>query len=510
MIPSGNWSRGYPTGSMYPPAWHSFQSPAHLRAVCAVNGIAWDVDPGKPMAIAEIGCGTGYTACLLAAGLPEATVVGIDYNPAHIAEARSLADAAGLRNVLFLELDLASTDEGRAEGLPEFDLITAHGVWSWVGDEVREGIVHLIRTRLKAGGLALISYNALPGAARGYAMWSVFKAVAQDASSPAEVLAAARGLARALQSSEASHLITSAWSELVLNESLSARDTYLIHEFGTSHWRPAAFADVSDALAKAGCDYAGSATLDENFPTISLTPAQQEVVSSARGIRARETLFDLCVQRAFRRDLFVRGMRPRPRDMVVDAIKLIQTSEDSAPAELRTQAGTATLPDATMSAVREALSSGPKSIAALRELPGCGTTTPSELLVMLLGSGRALPLWREADASAEWAAAVAAARRLNVASAQRYAPHGAGQGSFGLASPMIGGAVNAGPLELAVAACLSTSGAIQTGAPGVRAVIDQILPPGPRPGEEVEAELVCAVTTILENRAPVWERLGLV
>src|SRR5215218_10517720 len=102
-----DWSRGYPVSAAYPPAWHSFQSPAHLRTICALMGVAWDIGPETPLRIAEIGCATGYTACILAAGSPHWQVVGLDYNPAQIAAARSLAARAGLENVEFLEADLA-------------------------------------------------------------------------------------------------------------------------------------------------------------------------------------------------------------------------------------------------------------------------------------------------------------------------------------------------------------------------------------------------------------------
>ena len=41
--------------------------------------------------VADIGCGRGYTVNTLAASNPACTVLGLDYNPAHIAEARAAA-----------------------------------------------------------------------------------------------------------------------------------------------------------------------------------------------------------------------------------------------------------------------------------------------------------------------------------------------------------------------------------------------------------------------------------
>ncbi len=117
MSDSNDWSHGYPVGEAYPASWHGFQSPAHLRAICALMGVVWEVGPDKPMCIAEVGCGTGYTALVLAAGNPGSQVIGLDYNPAHIAEARSMAAAAGLDNVTLFEVDLAQMDERMLDAL---------------------------------------------------------------------------------------------------------------------------------------------------------------------------------------------------------------------------------------------------------------------------------------------------------------------------------------------------------------------------------------------------------
>ena len=67
------------------------------RDLCALMGVAWEVGPETPLSIAEVGCGTGYTGSVLAAGNPNSRVLGLDYNPAHIAEARSMASAARAR-----------------------------------------------------------------------------------------------------------------------------------------------------------------------------------------------------------------------------------------------------------------------------------------------------------------------------------------------------------------------------------------------------------------------------
>ena len=204
----------------YPASWHSFQSPAHLRAICALMGVAWEVGPETPLSIAEVGCGTGYTGSVLAAGNPNARVLGLDYNPAHIAEARSMAAAAGLENIQFIDADIAELHGAELDRLPEFDLITVHGVWSWVSDAVRDGILRLIRTRLKPGGIVMISYNSMPGAASALGLSRLVRDAMLRADNDLEGLEAASKLVQRLVSAEAANLPSSVWRRIVTGEQI--------------------------------------------------------------------------------------------------------------------------------------------------------------------------------------------------------------------------------------------------------------------------------------------------
>jgi SAM-dependent methyltransferase len=507
MNTGSGWSRGYPVGQPYPAAWHGFQSPAHLAAACALMGAAWEVSPDQPMQIAEIGCGSGYTANVLAAGNPNAQVLGLDYNPAHIAEARSMAAAAGLPNARFEATDLAELDGAELERLPEFDLVTVHGLWSWVADPVREGVLRLLRRRLKPGGVVLMTYNALPGAGGALGLSRLVRGALQRAGSTAEGIAAARDTVEKLVAAEAVHLHDSTWRRLLLGEMGEARAGYLLHEFITDHWRPCFFADVRDAMATARCEFVGSASLDENFPTMSLTPAQQEIWNAAPDATARQLVLDLCVPRAFRRDIYVRGLRRVHAEAAVAAIPLLAATHGEGERKLRSQAGEAALPPRVMEPMRLALEAGPQQIGALLALPGCGNVTPTEALAMLLGSGSAVPLWRRPGEGAGWDGANEAAKRLNRVAAQRLAAHGAGSGRLALASPALGGGLPVDAMELAVGVLAGDAPAGE--APDAATLTQCLLPPGPPPPPEILEEVGSKVDTLLRKRRPVWRSLGL-
>lgn len=512
MNQDAGWSRGYPVSEPYPASWHDFQSPAHLRAICALMGVAWEVGPDTPLSIAEVGCGTGYSAAMLAAGLPRGQVLGLDYNPAHIAEARSMAAAADLQNLRYQEADLAELSDADLDRLPEFDLITVHGVWSWVADPVREGVLRLLRRRLKPGGVALVTYNSLPGAASSQGLARLVRSALLRAGGGQSSVGAVSELVQRLVKAEPAHLPSSHWRRLFTGENQSARPGYVLHEFLTEHWRPSFFADVASALAGARCEYVGSATVDENFPQMTLSPEQRALWDDAPDEASRELIKDLCVQRAFRRDVYVRGLRRVPRDPAVNATWVAAARHGQGKAALVAQSGLAELPEALIDAVRGALLQGPKTIAELRSLPGCSTVTPAELLAMLIGSGLAVPLWQHPGLEADWAAAVQAAQRLNRVAAARFAPFGVGLGSMGLATPAMGGGLSVSAFELAIAqraAEAALDRGTQAGPPAAAELVRRLLPPGAGPGADIVEDLERRVNEMLQERWAVWRALGL-
>ncbi len=514
MNEAGSWSRGYPVHEAYPASWHGFQSPAHLKLVCALNGVAWDVDAQTPLCIAEVGCGTGYTALMLAAGNPQAQVIGLDYNPAHIAEARDMAAAAGLGNVQFLEADvseLARPGHALLGRLPEFDLVTAHGLWSWVSDDVRQGLLALLRTRLKAGGLALVSYNALPGAAGALGLSRLVRQALNAQGDTADGLDAAGRLVQGLVQAGAPHLPDTAWRRMLMGDTPGTRAGYLLHEFSTRHWRPSFHADVAAALEDARCDYVGSASLDENLARLSLSEAQMALWAQAPDARARELVFDLCVPRPFRRDLYVRGLRRVPSETALGAQRLVLTrflaqgQGEQPAAQLRTQQGVAGLPAELVEQVCTALARGPQRIADLQRLPGCAQAGARELAITLVGSGLAMPLWRMPGSGAGWAEARAAAQRLNAVAAQRLAPHGVGGAQFGLATAVLGGGLQVSALELAVAQRLQAWPG--PGQPTAQDIVASLLPAGLAAPQAVQAELQSLIERLLPSAPAVWRQL---
>ena len=135
-----------------------YSEPGRLHAIAALHGL--EVPSRATLSVLEIGCGDGSNLLPLAAAHPGGRFVGVDLSERLCASAREMAEALSLANVTMLEADLRAlpADLGR------FDVVIAHGFYSWVPPDVRDAMFDAMLRHLAPHGLAYASYNLLPGA----------------------------------------------------------------------------------------------------------------------------------------------------------------------------------------------------------------------------------------------------------------------------------------------------------------------------------------------------------
>ena len=109
--------------------------------------------------VLEIGCASGGHLIPLAAAWPKARFLGVDISPVQIAAGRDRIARAGLANIA---LDARSLHEIGAED-GAFDYIICHGLLSWVAEPLREALLRVVAERLAPNGVAMVSFNVLPG-----------------------------------------------------------------------------------------------------------------------------------------------------------------------------------------------------------------------------------------------------------------------------------------------------------------------------------------------------------
>ena len=398
------WGSGYVTDIPYIAGAYPQQSPVHMAVAARLAGIACDLpDDDDPVHYLELGCGTGLNALTLAAANPSWRVTAIDFNPAHVATARAFARQCGVANATFHEADLATLAEAPgADLIPEADFVSAHGLWSWVPEAVRAGIVRLLRSKLRAGGLAHLSYNALPGWQGAIGMQRLIRSggLARSQRSDRQALAGFE-LLRALHGAGASHLAGVPFVDKLVKTMGDMPPAYLAHEFMNASWSPCFHGEVAAALAEAKLDWVGPANLLENLTGLILTPAELEVFEGVEDPLDRELIKDLCLVRSLRHDVFVRGPnRLTGRDLhqsLSEIVIALTVNPDDFSYEIEMTKKTARLSRDIYAPMIAALAGGPQSIGALLSLAGAkgkAPHNPAEILGVLVGAGQAMPVLR--------------------------------------------------------------------------------------------------------------------
>jgi SAM-dependent methyltransferase len=499
---SGDWGGGYVTDIAYLPGYYRHQSPLHLNLACLLGGSAGiEIGPTSKLSYLELGCGQGFGALMLAASNPAWQVIGIDYNPAHIAAARMLCADAEITNAQFLEADLSVVAETPVWGeLPQADIVTMHGLWSWVGDAARAGIVRLLADKLRPGGIAYISYNALPAwqGALGMQRLLLEAGVRAGGRSDRQV-AAGWELVRAMADAEAHHLRDGGLVRSLTGSSQQLPIAYLAHEYMNAAWRPCFHADVVRALADAKLDWVASAQLLENFTPLMLGEEARTIVARFDDPVMRELAKDMFLTRCLRQDVFVRGARRlsnAERDAALAEVTLALLPQEAQFAwEFEVPVGQAAIERKFFGPIVAALAEAPQRVSALLGLPELTRhDNPGEVVGMLVGSHQALPVIGPATGPDK------PVRQLNQAAARRFVRPDNLDTGMALAASGTGSPVPCPMLDLFIADRL------QSDSPPDPAAWARELGAA-QPASEQD-RLRGFIERVIAERAPAWRRLG--
>ena len=301
-----------------------FTHPISLATMATLYGAA--PAPVETCRVLEIGCATGDNLLAMAATLPKASFVGIDYSSREIEDGLRRLHAVGLSNVDLRCLSLMDVQPDCGE----FDYILCHGVYSWVSPDVADRILSLYARHLSPQGIGYISYNTYPG-------WHI-KAIIRDSlryhvrtvSGVQQQVEAARKFLHALANSVPKH------DEIyrkVLQDGAedmeSYRDDYLFHEF-LEEWNcPVYFHEFMERVTAKGLQYAGPAKFTQ---WEALLPADvKQMLSTIPNRIEREQYLDYFGNRTFRKSLLCRAEKSVVEHPSIAALQTFFVSTDLRP-----------------------------------------------------------------------------------------------------------------------------------------------------------------------------------
>jgi SAM-dependent methyltransferase len=266
----------------YPGHAYPQTHPTRLAAIGQLLGLT----PANPAGcrVLELACGDGINVISMGTALPRSEFIGIDLAARAIAAGQELIAETGLRNVTLQAGDASALPEG----LGTFDYVIAHGVYSWVDDTVRDGLIRSIKTHLAPGGIAYVSFSCFPGA--------YFRQLARELMSfhtgslddPAARLAHGIDF---LRFAREAHGLKSAYGAALDQEIArvtKADPGYVFHDDFSAHNTPVYFGEFAAHLATHQLSYLSDASYDF-FVEIRHSAAVRERLSSyAAGDRIAE------------------------------------------------------------------------------------------------------------------------------------------------------------------------------------------------------------------------------
>lgn len=304
----------------YKSASHPHSQPPHVSTLARLFGL--NSPDFKKARVLEIGCAGGGNLLPLALAYPEARFLGLDISQKQILEANQQKALLKLDNAEFNQMDLMAFDVKAHQG--KFDYIIAHGVFSWVPDEVREKLLAVCGECLSPDGLAVISFNTLPGWNAVRSLRDMMLYHTSAFSSHADKVAQAR-------------FVVDFVGELVPQNNVAHRavfdelrpflkgvnDAYIQHEYLENSNTQFHFHEFMTAARKCGLDYVADADLGSMYYSI-LAP---EIVNLLKELKANvvdavshEQYVDFITNRRFRTAILCKGGRKINRDLRDEAI----------------------------------------------------------------------------------------------------------------------------------------------------------------------------------------------
>jgi len=281
------------------PSWSYPQThPDRLATVASLFGMApTDIHHCR---VLELGCADGTNVLPMAVNLPKSKFVGIDLSSVEIDRAQKFATDLKLKNIQFKTIDITTVDKK----FGEFDYIIAHGLYSWVPDEVRQKIFSICHTNLAPNGVAYVSYNTYPGWHMRGMLRDMMRYHTRNLTDPKEQITQAKALVKFLADSVPTE--NNAFGLLLKNELDQMKkwqDAYFFHDSLEIVNDPVYFYQFVEQAQQHQLQYLGEA----DFYIMLASNFQQETYETLKKVGndviAMEQYMDFVRNRYFRQTL---------------------------------------------------------------------------------------------------------------------------------------------------------------------------------------------------------------
>ena len=282
----------------YPMRSFPSSHPDHLAVIGTLFGM--NPVPVDCCRVLELGCAQGGNLIPMAQQYPESEFLGVDLSEKQVEVGRKVIEAAGLNSVRLERGNILDfrIEEGR------FDYIIAHGLYSWVSEDVREKILDICDAQLNPEGIAYVSYNTYPGwhmhgAIRDMMLYHI--AQFDDPKTKVEQAAAlVKFLTESVPDENTSYGM---FLKSEMEKLKSKSGNYVIHDFLEQHNEPFYFHEFLSAAKKHGLQYLGESEFQSMLASNLSATISKTLREITRSQSESEQYMDFIRNRAFRQTL---------------------------------------------------------------------------------------------------------------------------------------------------------------------------------------------------------------
>ncbi len=300
--------------------YESFSYPqTHPRYVSTIATLFGLKAPSfKTARVLELGCASGGNIAPMAYAYPDATFVGIDLSGEQIAQANERKEALGLNNVEFIQEDIANLKPKNKKD--QYDYIICHGIFSWVPDSVRKRIFEVCNEMLSPNGVAIVSYNTLPGWNAVRSLREMMMYHTNRFSNPAEKVNQARLLLDFL--AENVNDGQAGYKAVIENEKAllqNINNSYLYHDHLEVENKQFYLSDFVNMARSHGLDYVGDSGLASMYLG-NMPPQVMEKLQALNDVVAQEQYMDFVTNRRFRFSILCKNNKKIDRNLKKEQI----------------------------------------------------------------------------------------------------------------------------------------------------------------------------------------------
>ena len=285
----------------------NFSVPIALQSVSTLLGL--NVADSKKCSCLELGSSFGGNILSQALFNPESKFVGIDLTEEQVKIGNEIIEYIGLDNIKLYAKNILDIDEN----FGKFDYITAHGVYSWVPDNVKDKILEILKTNLNDDGIGYISYNTYPGWKKGSLLREMMLYANKYHESLPLIERVERSKAIVNKILEVSSTFPAIKEEkknfISFTEDVFKKDSYyLAHEYLEIFNDPIYLHEFVDRIRSKGLEYVSDISLKLSFISQNSDDFVEKVNNLTLGDRIiKEQCIDYIFETNFRKSLVCKG-----------------------------------------------------------------------------------------------------------------------------------------------------------------------------------------------------------